>query len=210
MGRPRLLSTTIALVALGSAGSLVAGPRDPSGESASYTLDHDSARTSSEIESGTMTATVGAHTDGTDGPAYDVDVNYDFDIVFVGKESGTKTVGVPDEYFTPEFAARLRATGHYESPKFKIDYLGQENATTLDGHTYPGCDRIKIYDIKDTAPVRAIAAAMLRVPQLSSIENLVILGDIYQGVPVLGAVKLDVSGDYEGMHLIAGGDYVAP
>jgi hypothetical protein len=210
----KLLAAT-GLVFLMSTAALA---RDPVGESADYKVDRNSARTSSMILSGSMTATVTQYMpDHPDGPAYEGKLDYLFKIQFMGNQEGTEYVNTPEEYFTPEFIARLRTDGTYESPQFKIRHQGYADARNLDGGFYPHCDKILIYDIKqeESAGFAALAKSLLGTRPNDpspddSIENLEIVAHVYQGVPVLGAVKLDVKGVYNGMNVKAGADYEAP
>ena len=43
-----------------------------------------------------------------------------------------------------------------------------------------------------------------------TIEDMVIVAHVAENVPVLGAVKIDMSGVYQGMDVKVGGDYFAP
>jgi hypothetical protein len=126
----------------------MAGDRNPVGEKANYELDRNSSRTSSLIQSGSLSAEVTQHLPDADGgAAYEAKIDYQFRITLVGNRSGTEYVNAPEEYFTEQFLIDLRANGHYESPQFKIDHEGYANARTLDGRTYENCDKVKIYDI---------------------------------------------------------------
>lgn len=180
--------------------------KDPVGQKAHYQLDTDPTRTSSMIQSGTIDATVGALHADAQPPAYEVQIAYSFDVSFMGLEEGTKTELVDTTYFTPEFMENLRQTGHYESADFKAKYLGVEDAKTLDGNTYPHCDRVQLYDIKQGSALSGFIQSIFAFER-ADIQDLVIVGDIFPGVPVLGAVKLDASGTYDGMAIKAGGDY---
>ncbi len=204
-----LAAFTVSSIAMGSVED-----RDPVGESAYYKLDRTASRTSSLIQSGELTTHVTrALPDDGSGPAFEVNIDYTFRIQLLGTRTGTETVNVPAAYFTPEFMMNLRQTGHYESAKFKVDHEGYADAVTMDGHHYAHCDKVKIYDIQqgfDDGGVIAVAKSLLDVGGAGpddQIDNLVIHAQIFEGVPVLGAVKLDVSGRYSGMNVKAGADY---
>jgi len=213
--RKQFLGTVTIALALGS-GTFALADRNPVNESAAYSVDKDASRTSNMVQDGNLTALVSDHdANAKDGPAYKVKIDYDFDIVLAGHKQGSQIVEVPDAYFTEKFMADLRASGHYESARFKMDHEGYEDATTMDGHAYSHCDKVRIYDIKKdgAAPIFDIARAML-APEGASlsndIQNLEIRAHVFAGVPVLGAVKLDVSGVYSGLNVKAGADYTAP
>ena len=78
----------------------------------------------------------------------------------------------------------------------------------MNGTTYENCDKILIYDVNtETAP--DFVQLLLGYDNLSTegeIENLEIRAHVYEGIPVLGAVKIDVEGDTSGMHVFAGAD----
>ena len=170
--------------------------RNPAGETASYEVDTDRGRTSREIRDGEMHASVGDHHQNpTDGATYDVVIDYSFRTLTMGRQSGNTTVHIPDQYFSQSFIEDLRRNGEWHGPQFSLRYLGVSDVSTMNGHLYPACDGILIYDIRDAG---------------SDVDDLEITAQVTPGVPVLGAVKLDVSGRYRGIPLKAGADYLAP
>ena len=187
--------------------------RNPVGERADYQVDRDRARTSSMILGGSMVATVTRALPDNTPPSYEVKIDYAFDIQWIGTRSGTEQEPIDAVYFTEGFLEQLRRDGYYESPQMKIRHLGFADARNMDGRLYQHCDKLLIYDIQQPAVsglVRIAADLLAPGATLDQIENLEILAHVQYGVPVLGAAKLDASGDYDGMHIIAGGDYVAP
>jgi hypothetical protein len=197
----------------------------PVGDRALYELDRNSSRTTSMITSGKVDVSVDAYVPGyKNGPAFESSVNYDFNIQLVGRKTGSEKIMVPAEYFSPEFMENLRTNGSYVGPDFKIRHEGYVDARTLDGNFYPHCDKILIYDVQTASPASGnsdlaglfriagdliSAAAQATLGVRSDIENLQVRAALYQGVPVLGAVKLDVSGIVSGFSFKAGGDYKA-
>ena len=91
---------------------------------------------------------------------------------------------------TPEFLEELRQNGTYVGPDFKIDHLGYEDADNMDGAFYPHCDKLRIYDIPDSSP--------------NDITDMEIIADVSYGIPVLGAVKMDITGKYRGQRIKVG------
>jgi hypothetical protein len=181
--------------------------RDPMGEEAFYDLDK--ARSHSMIKSGTFDGLITAYKpDAEDGPVYELSLNYKFVIQWVGLKEGTQKIDIPADYFSPDFIRNLRARGSFESEKFKVKHEGFGNTTTMNGTTYENCDKILIYDVNtETAP--DFVQLLLGYDNLSTegeIENLEIRAHVYEGIPVLGAVKIDVEGDTSGMHVFAGAD----
>jgi hypothetical protein len=185
-------------LAITATSSAFADDRNPIGERANYVLDHSSSRTSSMILDGTMTSVVnGASGDGT---GYVVQLDYRMKLRLLGTKSGSKSMAVDTAFFTPEFLVQLRNQGSYVGAHFKVQWLGYEDATTSDGRFYQACDKVRIYDIDTAAPFSFG----------DDIDDMQIKADIYYGVPVLGAVKLDVSGKYAGQNVKMGVDYRAP
>ena len=210
----------IATFAVFGAASGAMAQRNPVGEKCDYQLDRNAQRTSNLIQSGSLAAEITMRKpDAEGGPAYETKIDYMFRITLIGNRSGTEYVDAPESFFTEEFLQELRRTGHFESPQFKIDHQGFADATTLDGHRFPNCDKLKIYDIDqgDRSALVEFARAMVRnsvaeenLTTEETIEDLVLHAHVFYGVPVLGAVKLDVSGKYSGINIKAGADYKTP
>ncbi len=207
-----MLAVALGLVAAGAAR---ADDRDPTGERADYVLDHDAARTSSLVQDGSMTGVVNGPS--ADGLTYEVQLDYNFKLRLLGNQAGTEHMPIDNAYFTPEFMEQLRISGEYTGAKFKVRWLNFEDARTLDRHFYPHCDRILIYDIdaKADLPLVRVAQGLLigaaggPTPD-AQLDDMEIRADIFYGVPVLGAVKLDITGKYSGLDVKAGADYKAP
>ncbi len=191
----------------------------PVGEVAHYDLDRSSARTTSMILSGKVDVSVDAYVPGhKSGPAYESSMTYDFNIQMVGRKTGTNKVMVPAEYFTPEFMQSLRTNGSYVGADFKVRHEGYVDARNMDGNFYPHCDKILIYDVKTSALQGGFSgmfnlahdliamAAKSEIGTEEDVEDLQIRAAIFAGVPVLGAVKLDVSGIVSGFSFKAGAD----
>jgi hypothetical protein len=190
--------------------------RDPIGEMADYKVDRASARTSGMIQSGNMKAVVNSYQpDHPDGPSYNVQIDYTLRIQFLGTRTGTQVVTVPETYFSPEFMQDLRSNGEYISDSFKVQHLGYADARNMDGGVYSNCDKIKIYDVQKidnglTRMADDILKASERIEPKAGIEDMVIVAHIKEGLPVLGAAKIDVSGVYDGVRVKAGADYERP
>jgi hypothetical protein len=187
--------------------------RDPVGESAYYEIDASGGRTSSMIRSGEMTASVTQFVENhSQGPSYEVQLDYVFRIVFVGTRSGSEVTAIPAEYFSSEFMEQLRRDGEYHTDQFSARHLGYGDARNMDGRFYHNCDRVLIYNVQTASPdlLTAMALKLLGVDpsRRGDIEDLEIQTMIYPEVPVLGAVKLDVSGVYQGTSVKAGSDYM--
>jgi len=188
---------------------------DPLGQSANYKIDTNPKRTSSMLKSGTIKLSVPKPgEDLSKGPAYQVKIDYKFNVALMGPYQGSKVTQIEQEYFTEEFLKNLREKGHYEGQYFKADHLGYADANNLDGKFYPHCDKVLLYDLKDPSDLNLFKDLLSTLinPQdvdREDIQDLKVLTHVFVGVPVLGAVKVDVSGVYQGTNVKAGGDYMA-
>lgn len=184
--------------------------KDIVGQKADYLLDKDPNRTMKMIKSGTVTASVvNFQESGPTGPTYEVSMDYHFKVSLMGNYDGTQSTNLEEEFFTPQFIENLRKTGHYEGPYFKADHKGYADAKTMDGNFYPHCDKVLLYDLKNPNPFMDMLAESVGVTR-ADLKDGKVLAHIYPGIPVLGAVKIDMSGVSSGMNVKAGGDYVAP
>jgi hypothetical protein len=189
--------------------SLVASKRDPLSEVANYQLDKNSSRTTSIVKDGAISMSV------VPEAPYKLKINYRLKLSIGGNRQGNLIMQLPDGFFSDDFVARLRQVKHLETPSLKIDHIGFADASTLDGHVYPNCDMVKIYDIVPSSETAALFRLLKVVSgnELAAEEDfkdVSLVGAIYPGVPVLGAVKFDLAGKYMGVSVRAGGDYVAP
>ncbi len=189
---------------------------DPIGQTASYKAVKGS-RTSSMVKSAVAEVTVASfvNTPEEGSPHYVMKADYEADIRLYGRHSGTELIDVPDYYFTPEFIEKIRQDGTYEAPDFKVKHLGYENATN-GNRSYQDCDHLYFYDIKtEKTPSMFnffIAAAFGKTPDSlssSDIQDLKVYAKVKAGIPVLGAVQIDISGKYQGIAAKAGFDYVS-
>lgn len=191
--------------------------REPIGENAFYNLDKRNGRTSSMIKSGNFVAEVSGVSANAAIPSFDVAINYEFDVAWVGNQTGTETMAIDQHYFTQEFLDELRVNGTYQTSEFKVKHMGFADAVNMDGQRYEHCDKLYFYEIKTDGEsalsklIVSTAYAMLiggGNVDANQIENLAILAHVKYGNPVIGAVKIDVSGKYNGMNVKAGGDYI--
>lgn len=188
--------------------------RDPLGEKAHYKLVTKSPRTTRMIRSGQLDAeVVSFKPDALGGPAYETKMTYNFKILFMGTHQGVSSTLVPQDYYGPEFMIRLREDGLIETPSFKIQHLGYENAMNSDGNFYINCDKVLLYDIDQTQPTGLLDPFIQLFKSLSKqedIQDMKINALVYPGIPVLSAARLDISGVNGGRKFKTGFDYVAP
>lgn len=195
--------------------------RNPVGEVANYKLDNNGRRTTSMIRRGKFQAKVLKHMPDSDkGPAYKTQLKFDLTIDWVGRKTGVQAVDVPEQYFQPEFMDELRRRKKMSFPQFKVSHKGMASVRNMDGKRYSNCDKVLIYDV-DTSRSYASSPMMdileqsiLQVTQVTGayreeIKNLRILAHVKEGVPVLGAVKVDIAGTARGFDFKAGFDYLA-
>ena len=183
--------------------------RDPVGEFASYQLDRHRSRTSSLITGGKFKAQVVAKNDGDGGEeAFQTVLHYELRLGFFARKSGFVGLDIPAEYFSPGFMEKLRNEGIYKTDQLTIRHLGRGDVRTGNGMLYKDADRIEIFDIATEQNyddgIDSYSSGG------SALENLAVTAAIYPGIPVLGAVKIDVTGYYQGKRIRAGADYVAP
>lgn len=194
--------------------------RDPLGERASYKLDRSSTRTSSTVRDGKSLGTVTEKIVGNDASiSYDVKIDYDLDVFLAGRRTGSEIFRFPAAYFTEEFFVELRKKKYYEDANMKMRHEGFSDARTMDGKVYPNCDKLYIYDIKrpermaffDLAEMISHSMHDLGWVQDSDLaDDMVVRAHVFYGVPVLGGVKLDITGTMSGFKIKTGFDYIAP
>jgi len=190
---------------------------DPLGEKAHYKLDKDSSRTSSKIKSGTMDLEVTKYLPNANPPSYEVTQKYKFQVILLGTKNGSQTLIEPEEVFKESFLVKLRETKKYEAPNFKMKHLGFRNATNMDKKKYTNCDYVLLYDfVEPDGVLQNFAAEMLLAAaqgygiswaKRSDIEDLKIWAHVKWGVPVIGAVKIDMEGVVSGFDIKAGVDF---
>ena len=207
---------TLVLAAALSVPAMAFEERNPVGEKANYKLDKASARTTSMIREGTAVAQIIAYLPNQ--KAFQAKLTYDLMIDFVGRKAGEKEIAAPEEYFKPEFLEKLRVQKKIVLPNFTVTHMGFGNARNPDGKVYNNCDKVLISDIKqiDTNAIHNAFYGFLQesfmqvaaVTGDTQIENLKILAHVAPNVPVLGAVKIDLSGKASGFDFKAGFDYL--
>jgi hypothetical protein len=187
---------------------------DPVGERAYYVVDTNPARTSARIKKGNFETRVTKFLSELEsGPAYELEIDYQFWIQFMGLQSGIERHTIDEQYFSQEFLKKLRETGHYEGSTFKATHRGYADAKNLNGISYLNCDVLFLYDIVVTTDATGLARVMNHLlasvtgDESNKIEHLSALTHIYPGVPVLGAVKIDMAGTYQSHPVKVGGDY---
>ncbi len=192
------------------------------GEFVRYSLDGGS-RSSSIIESGTMVFNMGAFVPsrGKSG-AYQASLNYDLDILFAGRQTGSIGFYIPSEYFADDFMAKLRVAKLIDLGEFKVKYLGQRSVQTKTGFSFPACDHILVYDIKTNGSALAhedfianLTESLLRSPDapvqrefMLAFDNAKIRFHVTKGIPAIGAVQMDIAATVSGFDAIAGFDYL--
>ncbi len=186
-----------------------AATRSPTTEIANYQLDKSSSRTTSIVKDGSVSMGVVGQS------PYKLKITYRLKLSVGGNRQGDLLIDLPEGFFEGEFMDKLRRDGHFETSSLKIDHLGYSDVTTLDGHSYAHCDIVKIYDIVLSKETKGLFKLLkdLSGDDLAAEEDfkdISIVGAVYPGIPVLGAVKVDLAGKYLGVSVRAGGDYVSP
>ena len=183
--------------------------RDPVGEKASYQLDRQRSRTSSLITGGEFKAQVVEKNEDVDGEiSFRTVLHYQLRLGFFARKTGFVGLNIPADYFSKGFMEKLREEGSYETAQFTIRHLGRSDVRSKSGVIYKDADLIKIFDI--TTEQDYNDGINSYASEGSALEDLVVTAAIYPGVPVLGAVQIDVAGYYQGKRIRAGADYVVP
>jgi len=197
----------------------------PVGEEAAYQLDNARSRTSTLIRSGTFNTKVTAHLpDHPEGESYNVHFIYDLDVMFYGRQQGEGNAALAAEIFSPSYMERLRSEGQIDTPQYTIKHIGIESVSTRDGLSVENADIVELTNInlensgilvkwvkailKSTA--KAIDPDSDGEQSVASFENVKIKAAIKRSaVPVIGAIKADLSATYSGIFIKAGFDYVS-
>lgn len=185
------------------------GSKDPIGETANYKLDKDPKRTSSMINSGKMKVTVAKAQEMASGPGYVIDIDYVFNVNFLGNQTGAEYVTVEKEFFTEEFIVNLREKKHYEGAYYKADHVGYADAKTMEGKLYKNCDKVLLYDMKSAPKFLVDLFADITDGERAKIQNMKALVHVYPGIPAMGGAKIDVTGKSSGQNVKVGADYVS-
>lgn len=160
---------------------------DPVGQVAKYKVDTAKSRTSGFIKSGEISTFVLSH--DAERPIFLVEFRYDLDTA-LGPQYGKKVLEIPEEFFLSKFLTDLRANGTFESAEFKATHLGYQDAVNLSGKTYPNCDKVSVR-AKSTEGDMVDAVVLVK-----------------PGLPVLGAVKVDLVVEQQGLSFKVGADYI--
>ena len=180
------------------------------GERAYYKVDTSSARTTQWITNGSLTFIVAS----LSSPTYQMRLDYDLFMKFpIGHQQGQKNFNLSENYFTPEFWAKLRKDKVYTSPSVKMKHEGYADVKTPEGRTYLNCDKVYMYDFNMTSEeFEELANVLVEYTdgqyKEHQIENLEIHAKIKDGIPSIRAATLDISGKMDGNPFILGADYI--
>jgi len=182
----------------------------PVGQAASYEVDTKTpGRTSSAVQDGTVTVKVTGQ-DASNG-AYVTQITYSLDVTLLGHQQGSQNVDIPADFYGSQFLSQLVANGSYSTSYFTATYEGLANATTLDGHTYTGCYKVLLNNFQAPSTLQAMTDSFVGFTGggASSISNLQATVLIQPGIPVLGAVTIDLSFSAGTQAFKVGADYLS-
>lgn len=199
--------------------------RNPNGQATYLKIDTNAARTSSMVRSGELRRTTLGH--DTANQTYQLQTYCKIDVRFMGVKEGTSNSDAPELFFTGSFIDNLRAGQILETPDLKMKHMGYKDVANMDGRRYTGADDILIYDINSAGDgggfgLNCLATMLVKaardealakgqdIDEKAGIENLQVRVLLHPSAPVLGELKLDASGVYNGMNVKVGGDYMAP
>lgn len=203
------------------ASSLSFAMENPIGERAAYSLNDSSERSSWVIKTGKADAKIVRfeENDPEYGPGFIMEINYEMDVRFKGKQKGKINILVPEEVFYANFISEFARNHPRSYGTFDIDYLGMVNATDANKRSYNSCAKVKIFNVSTNyTPRGSRGIRMLSHESISfdtagnrisavDFEDLEIIMKVHPSLPVLGAVQLDVSGVAFGVSFKAGFDY---
>ncbi len=188
------------------------------GESALYKLNKDRNRTSSLARKGKIAISL-THFDN-EMKKYKSEYVYDLQFMFSDPRKGKGEAAMDEKYFKKEFMENLRREKQLELGHIKIRHNGYGDAHVADGNVYKNCDKIHIYDIdKETLGIindLVDSSLVEEVHRAYPFEELMsgpafrdVKIDAYacEGVPVVGAAMIDISGRYRGLPVRLGFDY---
>jgi len=145
------------------------------------------------IESGDFNVNILATDDAS---IFHAEADYKVKIKFYGTYQDKDVLVVPEFYFSEEFLVELRETGFMQGPNFKVEHRGFADATDELGVVYWNCDKLYFYDIDSKNSAKG-----------GEIQNAKILAHVSPELPGLGAVTLDMAGEFKGIKMKMGADY---
>lgn len=164
-------------------------------EQAFYKVNKDPRRTSSIIKAGELILSLDfMH----DMQTYVLNLDYTINTDMMGLIKKQKKLYLPVEYFEEKFLIDLKQNGFYQTDKIKAKYLGQSTVKNMDGTIYENCDVIFLYDLN-------LESDILNQP--TKLKFLIIY--LSQGVPVIGASRLDVRENLLGLLVNIGFDLIS-
>jgi hypothetical protein len=178
-----------------------------SADFAQYRVVKDSKRTSGIIHSGMLRVDVERRT----SDSLPTTVTYRLQVKFYGDFAGKQSIMIPKEYFTKAFLQELRVSKVFKGENFTVKHMGFGKTKDYHGKIYENCDLLYFFDIKTVGrhyykyPTRhRNGGRVIRINQ--EIKNPRILAHIKYGLPVIGAVSLDMKGKFMGINGKIGAD----
>jgi hypothetical protein len=164
------------------------------GERARYKLSESKKRSSSAFDSGKASAVVDKVEVKKDGSSvYKIVIKYDIDLTwwatfFADKPKDTVTLPVASEFFEPDFVSKLQTKKSITAEGMTFEWLGTCSVK------FPGSDKVH----------NGYSVYLKGFPTSGKFKNVRVTGCLNPEEPVLGALTLDFSFDYEGKPYIAG------
>lgn len=158
-------------------------------ETTNYKLDRSRARTTTMVQTATATLSTQSFAGSTDKVR--VHLDYDMAIRIMGNVKGTLVLGVPNEYFEPEFLPDLakKKTLTYQGIEFKY-----EGTTTISigSRVYEGVQKIVIEDAKTLVLDHQRHIEFSNQPKFEGNGSLVIFR--HPDIGAVEAVQFDLTG----------------
>lgn len=172
---------------------------DPLGEIADYTSVNDGQRTSSFISSGHIHTEV--EDERLDEEDYLIKLQFSLNTWF-STEVGTVKLGLPWDYYEEGFLDELAQSSEpYKTSEFSMKYIGRKDVKLVDGRKFAGTYLLKFYDIK-----KKVTFERNGVSSEVELEGAEITVAVVVGMPVIGAVQIDIKGVYWGYDIVMGAD----
>ncbi len=212
---------TVAVSAWMCAGSLFANEASFRGENARFLLDKSNGRTSSLIQSGSLSIQVAAEPQVRDGQVeYPVTGRYDVQAMLAGRQQGSLDVEIAERFFSPDFMTEMKEKKQIQMRGFRLSYLDAVPSVDARGARYNDCHKLLVDNIDfgfAPAPITELfQATILSAVEAQVLESLDPAGDIQNGkailhvckdVPAGGVTKVDMSGTVRGFSVRLGFDY---
>ncbi len=170
------------------------------GDTASYKLSSNKDRTSSLVKKATGALTVVPLPRGKSCEAGTViKLEYELEVMLKGKQKGDIGICVPPNMVGTTFYDNLAEYGQQSFGSFALEHAGRTSATDANGKDYDTCHAIEGSKIdhnykRGDELNHAEVLWFNHEGKIKAVRNLEVAYKASRGVPVLGAVEIDIRG----------------